>query len=66
MSWMPLCSDLDVPSEGVVTEELAEVVAVAGALHLTRDEDVPGQQGHLGTHVHAVHDLARVPVHRLA
>lgn len=58
-------SDLDVSSEGVVGEVLTPVVAVAGGLHLSVDEDVPGEQSHLCTHVHSVHNLAHVSKLRL-
>lgn len=47
-------------SECVMAVVLAPVVAVAGALHLSIDQDVPGQQSHLRSHVHTVHQLTHV------
>lgn len=50
--------------EGVVAVELAHV-SIAGVFHFPIDENVSGEQGHLGAHVHPVDDLSDVAVLRL-
>lgn len=51
-------------SKGVVAVELARV-SVAGVFHFSIDENVSGEQSHLGAHVHPVDDLSDVAVLRL-
>lgn len=41
-------------------EELAGFMAVAAGLSLTKEQDVPGQQAHLGPHIHPIHLLTHV------
>lgn len=39
--------------------------SIAGAFHFSINEDVPGEQGHFGTHVNPIHNLSNVVILRL-
>lgn len=58
-------TNLDVTSKGVVVEELAQVVSIARAFHFSVDENVPGEQSHLSSHVDSIDDLTNMIVPRL-
>ena len=53
---------LDVSAKGVVIEELAQVVSIAGVFHLSIDENVPGEEPHFSSHVHPLHYLPHVGI----
>lgn len=55
---------LHVASKGVVAVELAHV-SIAGVFHFSVEQNVSGEQGHFGTHVHPIDDLSHVAVLRL-
>lgn len=44
-------------SKGVIIEELALILGIAGGLHFSLDHNVPSENSNLSSHVYPVYDL---------